>query len=156
MQKRLVIGALLLLFTGCKTIQYVPIEHRVEVAVHDTTVLHKTDTLVKVPEVSLRDFVNLEDTLTMSTDLVTAKAWLEESSSTLKGTLVQRGKLPVQIVERERIVYRDSIDRQEVPVEVKVPQPYTPWYSKALASVGVIAILLFLGWIVLKIWGPKV
>ena len=156
MRNYIILGALLLLFSGCRIIKEVPVEHTVYVSVHDTTVLHRTDTLVKVPEVSLRDFVNLEDTLSMSTDLVTAKAWLEESSSTLKGSLVQRGKLPVQIVERERIVYRDSVAYQEVPVEVKVPERYTPWYSKALASVGVIAILLLLGWIVLKVWGPKV
>ena len=139
------------LFTACKTIQYVPIEHTEYVAVHDTTVLHKIDTLIKVPDVSIADFIDLKDTLIMRASNAEARAWVDSEHSVLKGKLVQGGKVPVQIVERERVVYRDSLVSQEVPVPVEVPKPYVPWPWKAMSVVG----LLALAYIALKLFVLK-
>ena len=130
-----------LFLVGCKTIQYVPVKEYVQVAVHDTTYLHRTDTLVKIPDVSVSDFIDLTDTLIMRGTLSEARAWVDSTAMVLKGRLVQAGKLPVQIVERERLVYRDSIQRLEVPVpyEVEKRVPYVPFFWKLFSVIGILA-----------------
>lgn len=130
-----------LFLVGCKTIQYVPVKEYVQVAVHDTTYLHRTDTLVKIPDVSVSDFIDITDTLIMRGTLSEARAWVDSTAMVLKGKLVQTGKLPVQIVERERLVYRDSIQRLEVPVPVEVEKrvPYVPFFWKLFSVIGILA-----------------
>lgn len=140
----------LLLLGGCRTVRYVPVKEYVQVAVHDTTTLRVTDTLVRVPEVRLADLVDLNDTLVIRSPLAVSRSWMDTTFNALRGELVQEGSLPVTIVERERVVYRDSIRDREVPVPVEVPTPYTPWYSKALSAVGILALLLLAGWTLLK------
>lgn len=152
MKTLLKLSLLLVLATACKVIKYVPVETKVEVEIHDTTRIHTVDTLVKVPDVSIRDFVNLEDTLTMRSGLVTAKAWIDEPTASLRGSLEQTGKVPAQIVEKERVVYKDSIRDREVPVPVEVEKivKVVPWWAKALSAIGVLALLLLAGWIAFK------
>ena len=130
-----------LFLVGCKTIQYVPVKEYVQVAVHDTTYLHRTDTLVKIPDVSVSDFIDITDTLRMTATFAKAEAWLDSTAMVLKGRLVQAGKLPVQIVERERVVYRDSIERVEVPVPVEVEKVKwkVPWFWRFFSVIGILA-----------------
>ena len=63
--RRFLVVFIALILAGCKTIQYVPVEHTKYVTVRDTTILHKTDTLVQVPEVKISDFIDVSDTLVM-------------------------------------------------------------------------------------------
>ena len=141
-----------LLVFGCTTIKYVPVETIKEIKVHDTTYLHRTDTLVQVPEVSLSDYINVADTLRLEAPYALSTAWVDTTLGILKGRLVQGGKLPVQVVEKERVVYRDSIVRQEIPVPVEVEKivKHTPWYAKVLAWIGFAALLLLAGALVWK------
>ena len=106
----IVFGLLAVVFAACspKIIQ-VPVVHTEYVTVRDTTVLHRTDTLVQVPEVSLADYINVADTLRLEAPYATSTAWVDTTLGILKGRLVQGGKLPVQVVEKERIVRKDSI-----------------------------------------------
>lgn len=151
---KLILAALLCLTAAsCKTIQYVPVEKVVEVAVHDTTVLHRTDTLVQVPEVSISDFIDLKDTLIMRGSVSEARAWVDSTAMVLKGRLVQTGKIPVQIVEKERVVYRDSLVKQDIPVpfEVEKRVPYVPFFWKLFSVIGILAVAyLAFRFIVLK------
>ncbi len=141
-----------LFIASCTKTIYLPIHTTETVTVHDTTVLHTTDTLVKVPEVRLQDIVDVTDTLELRSSLALSRAWLDTTFNALRGTLVQNGKLPVQIVERERIVYRDSIRDREVPVPVEVTKEvrYVPWFVKVLAWLGGIGLLLGVGWLLRK------
>ena len=133
---------LALLVASCKTIQYVPVETIKEVKVHDTTYLHRTDTLVQVPEVSISDFIDLKDTLIMRGTLSESRSWVDSTAMVLKGRLVQTGKIPVQIVEKERVVYRDSLVKQEIPVpfEVEKRVPYVPFFWKLFSVIGILAL----------------
>lgn len=140
--------AVAVLFTAsaCKTIQYVPVEKRVEVAVHDTTYLHRTDTLVEVQKSRISDFSGLLDTLLLRTDLAVSRAFVDTTAGILRGTLEQSGKLPVQIVWKERVVTRDSLVYQDVPVPVveeKIVKVTPKWAWWALV-VSVLSIALFL------------
>lgn len=152
--KRLLVYFLfiLLVFSGCSKTIYVPVETIKEVSVHDTTYLHRTDTLVQVPEVSISDYINVADTLRLEAPYALSTAWVDTTLGILKGRLVQGGKLPVQVVEKERVVYRDSIVKQEIPVPVEVEKivKHTPWYAKVLAWIGFAALLLLCGALVWK------
>ena len=133
---------------GCSKTIYVPVEKTEYVAVHDTTYLHKTDTLVKVPEVSIADFIDVKDTLVMQTGIVTSKSWVDTTMHALKGRLVQSGKLPVQIVERERVVYRDSIIKEQVPypvVEEKIVK-VVPLFWRIGTVIGLLALCALALW----------
>lgn len=138
-----VLSAVAVIITACTKKIYIPVETVREVQVHDTTYLHKTDTLVRVPDVSISDYIDVGDTLRLEAPYATMSAWVDTTFNQLKGTLVQGGKLPVTIVEKERLVYRDSVVTQEIPVPVEVvkEKKYTPWYTKALAFVGILALI---------------
>ncbi len=143
--KKLII--LFLIATSCTTIKYVPVETIKEVSVHDTTYLHRTDTLVKVPEVSIADYINVADTLRLEAPYATSTAWVDTTLGILKGRLVQGGKLPVQVVERERVVYKDSVITKEVPVPVEVVKivKKSSLLTKIFAWIGFAALLLLAG-----------
>ena len=116
---------------GCKTV-YVPVKETEYVAVHDTTVLHRTDTLVQVPEFHLSDYTGLADTLVLKSSVAESMAWVDSSLMVLKGRLIQTGTVPVQVVEKERVVYRDSIITKDVPVPVEVVKTVHPDYEWVL------------------------
>ena len=145
------LAAGLLVFGGCKTIQYVPIETTKYVSVHDTTYLHKTDTLVQVPEVSLSDFIDVKDTLTIRSSYATSKSWIDQEHNILAGKLIQGGKLPVQIIEKERVVVKDSLITREIPIEVDKPVPYVPLFWKIMSTIGILAIAAVAFWLVFKL-----
>ena len=149
----IVFGLLAVVFAACspKIIQ-VPVVHTEYVTVRDTTVLHRTDTLVQVPEVSLADYINVADTLRLEAPYATSTAWVDTTLGILKGRLVQGGKLPVQVVEKERVVYRDSVVIQEkpVPVEVEKIVKKTPLLTKIMAWIGFAFLLLIAGSLVWK------
>ena len=139
---------LFLIAVSCSTIQYVPIEKIKEVRVTDTTYLHKTDTLIQIPEVSLADFIDLSDTLHLKSQYAEASAWVDPVHSVLAGRLVQSGKLPVQIIERERVVVKDSLvyEDKPIPVEVEKKVKVVPWYAKILSGFGILFLILAALW----------
>lgn len=135
------VAVLITTISACSKTVYVPVIQKEVVSVHDTTVLHQRDTLVKVPEVRYKDFVGLLDTLVLETGLARSTAFVDTTAGVLKGTLEQRGKLPVQVQWKERVVYRDSVSYRDVPVPVEVVkrERYVPWIVKVLAALGGIA-----------------
>ena len=144
------LAACLLVFGGCKTIQYVPVETTKYVSVHDTTYLHKTDTLVQIPEVSLSDFIDVTDTLTIRSSYAISKSWINQEHNILAGKLIQGGKLPVQIIEKERVVVKDSLITREIPIEVEKPVPYVPLFWKIMSTIGILALAAVALWLVFK------
>ena len=144
--------AVLFTASACKTIQYVPVEKRVEVAVHDTTYLHRTDTLVEVQKSRISDFSGLLDTLLLRTDLAVSRAFVDTTAGILRGTLEQSGKLPVQIVWKERVVTRDSLVYQDVPVPVveeKIVKT-VPLFWRLFAVIGIVATAGLVFWLLRK------
>lgn len=155
MKGRLLVYFALLLqvFVGCSPkIVYVPVEHTEYVTVRDTTVLHRTDTLVQIPEVSIADYIDLNDTLRISAPFAEMSAWVDSTFNKVAGTLKQGGKLPVQVIEKERLVYRDSIQVKEVPVPVEVEKivKHVPWIYRVMTGIGFVAIGLLFGWLLGK------
>ena len=130
--------------SACGTVKYLPVIQKEVVTVRDTTVLHLRDTLIKVPELRYKDFTGLLDTLSIKTPISEFRAYCDTTAGVLRGDVTQSGKIPVQIVERERIVYRDSIRDREVPVPVEVEKivKVVPWWAKGLSALGVLSLLV--------------
>ena len=132
------------IFTACTKRIYIPVEHTEYVTVRDSVYLRDTLVRVELEKARLVDFVDVGDTLVLQTELARSTAFLDTLAGKLKGTLENIKPYAVGNVQvKEKIVYRDSIVRQEVPVPVEVvkEKKYTPWYTKALAFVGILSIL---------------
>ena len=142
-----------LLVFGCTTIKYVPVKETEYVTIKDSIYFRDTLIRIELEKARISDFVNVGDTLVLSTDYVRSTAFLDTLAGTLKGSLVTLKdyvEKPVQF--KERIVYRDSIVKQEIPVPVEVEKivKHTPWYAKVLAWIGFAALLLLAGALVWK------
>ena len=116
--KRIIFIILLLLTVCCGTIKEVPVQTNTTIEYRDSIVVK--DSLIYIPKETIKEVVPMLDTLQMETDMATATAWLDTTTTTLKGTLVNKKGIVEKVKWREKIVYRDSIVTQEVPVEIEV------------------------------------
>ena len=114
----ILILSILCCITACKTIQYVPIKGDTQVEYRDTTIWR--DSLIYTPVEVVKEVVPELDTLNMETSLATATAYLDTTTNTLKGKIENKKGITEKVKWREKIVYRDSIVTQEIPVPVEV------------------------------------
>ena len=156
MRRTLVYCVLLaVVFTACTTIKYIPVKETEYVTVRDSVYFRDTLVRIDLEKARVSDFVDVGDTLYMQTDLAASTAFLDTLDGKLKGTLrniMPYVEKPVQI--REKIVYRDSVRSVEVPVPVEVEKRvrYVPWYTKALAFLGILSIVAAALWVVKKVY----
>lgn len=153
MKKFLFLLAVAVFFTSCTTIKYIPVKETEYVTVRDSVYFRDTLVRVELEKARLSDFVDVGDTLVLSTDLARSTAFLDSTSGKLKGTLENIKKYVEGNVQvKEKIVYRDSIVTKEIPVPVEVEKivKKTPWYMKVLAWIGFAALMLLAGALVWK------
>lgn len=130
------------LITSCATVRYIPLETIKEVHIKDTTYLRDTLVRVELEKARLSDFCDVGDTLVLRTDLAQSWATLDTLTGKIKGGLEnikQYVEKPVQI--RERLVYRDSVEVREVPVEVEKPVKYVPKFWKIFGILGILSLV---------------
>lgn len=145
----LVFAAVLALVFGCSTVKYIPVETIKEVTVRDSVYFRDTLVRIELEKARISDFVDVSDTLYLSTDLARATAFVDTTRAILRGTIENTKPYvdkPVQV--KERIVYRDSItvDEKPVPVEVVKEVRYVPFLVKVLAWTGgifLVGLILF-------------
>lgn len=143
-------AAIVIVFSGCKTI-YVPVETVKEVRIKDSVYFRDTLIRIELEKARLSDFVDIGDTLILSTDLARSTAYLDSTSGKLKGTLENIKKEAVQNVPlKEKIVYKDSIVTKEIPVPVEVIKEVrkVPLFYKIFTVLGlalVFGIAIYLG-----------
>lgn len=139
------VAAGVLVFGGCRTIQYVPVETIKEVHVKDS--VYVTDTLVRIEleKARLSDFVDIRDSLVLTTDLARSVTFIDTTRAILRGTIENikpyvEKPIPVQ----HKIEYRDTVITKEVPVEVEVEKivKVVPFFWKFLSVIGLIALLI--------------
>ena len=143
-----VLSVFAVVFTACTKKIYIPVEkvvtvHQIDsVAVHDTTVQYRLQT----------EYVKTyaKDTISLETAFSQFRAWQDTSMNVLVGEAKNKPSTEINIQWRERIVVRDSIVKQDVPVPYEVVKEvkYVPWYVKLFAWLGfafVIAIAAFVG-----------
>ena len=139
------VAAGVLVFGGCRTIQYIPVETIKEVHVKDSVYI--TDTLVRIEleKARISDFVDVGEVLVLQTDLARSTAFIDTTAGKLKGTIENikpyvEKPIPVQ----HKIEYRDTVITKEVPVEVEVEKivKVVPFFWKFLSVIGLIALLI--------------
>lgn len=158
MLKRLIILISLLLVCSCGTIKYVPIKGDTVVQYRDSIV--RVDSVIYTPVEVIKEVIPITDTLTMSTSLAEAKAYIDTTNKLLKGEIHNKKGITNKVEYKEKIVYRDSIVTQEIPVEVYVDKVIrkAPWYNWILwpfAIFGLVSILILALKIYLKFYGKK-
>lgn len=145
----------LTLFTACRTIQYVPIKGDTVVEYRDTTVYK--DSIVFIPKETIKEVVPALDTLTMETSMAKATAWLDTTTTTLRGALTNKKGVEYKYAYKDKLVYRDSISIHEVPVEVPVETikyRHTFW-DKLSWLISGISISIFIIYILRKIYAKR-
>ena len=143
MRRALVYIALGLLVFGCGIIKKVEVEHRVETHFVDSTIWHVDTNYFDVPREVYRDYTGLLDTLNLETGVAKAWAAIDTNKMMLSGEIENKPvKLEKEYVWKEKIIYKDSLVYQEVPVEIEVVKETTPKW--ALWTLGICIALL--GW----------
>lgn len=155
--KKCLYGAVLMLSlsVGCKTIQYVPIETGTTVHIKDSVALHIKDSVRVIEKSVYKDYAGLLDTLSISSPKASMRAWADTSRNLIAGELkTEPIEEKTKIVYKDRVEYRDSLVYKEVPVPVEVEKEvkYVPWYHRVLSGIGLISILILLGFVCFKIW----
>ena len=150
--KKLIYLALLLLFTfGCCTPRHTTvIDHKTEIHYIDSTRWHDSTIYYTIPVERYRDYTSLLDTLKLETSLAKAEAYVDTTNNTLKGSIEnKKDSLKTVIKWKEHIVYRDSIEYKEVPVEVtkevtKYPKSYWWLLGATILTVIYFALKIYL------------
>lgn len=152
MKKWIVIILCFLSIYSCKVIKYVPVEHTVYVHTKDSIYFRDTTIKYKIETQYIKDYTGLLDTLNLETDYAKARAYIDTTNNLLTGEIRNKDKiLNIDTQLKEKIVYRDSVVTQEVPIEVikevKTHFPYEKWlwiWSVAsLLLLGAIAYIKF-------------
>lgn len=111
------------LISGCSSPRYIPASN-IKIISKDSLVVHTELVSIAIPNESHSIITKSKSHL--ETSVATSDAEID-SLGMLHHTLVnKKDSLKSKIQYIDKIVYRDSIDVREVPVEVKVPIRYIP------------------------------
>lgn len=135
--------ASMFLTVSCQIVRYVPVEHTEYVTVRDSVYFRDTLVRIELEKARLADFVDVGDTLVLSTDLACSTAFLDTTSGKLKGTLENIKKyVEKEVPLKEKITYRDSIVYQEkpYPVEVEKVVKVVPKFWRIFGVLGILSL----------------
>lgn len=130
--------------TACATIKPVPVETIIQYQTRDSLVVR--DSTVIIPIERVVDVVPAYDSLRLETSMAFAKAWVDTTTHTLKGQIQNKTGTQYKYIYRDRIVKKDSLVYQDVPVPVEVVKTVHPKYEKWLwwwFALSIAAIMLF-------------
>ena len=128
---------ILLLFTSCSTIKYVPVKETEYVTVTETLV----DTVIKwMPPIEKVDKETKDTTSTVETSL--AKSTATVSNGTLHHSIEnKKDSIKTKIVYKDKIVTKTEY--KEVPVEVEVEKKVVPCWCWWLLGINILVIIVF-------------
>lgn len=156
--KRILIPILgiLAIFQSCKTV-YVPLETKYETITNYKDSLRIKDSIRVIPIERYIDIVRPCDTLHLSTSLAEATAYYDSTFHALRGEIHNKRDFEQHFKETEHATAKaDTVRiREQIPVEVKVPEPYVPKAYKILSLIGIISILSVLVLLGIKIYRLK-
>lgn len=115
------------LISGCSTPKYLP-SSNIRIIAKDSLVVHTELASVAIPNESHSIITKKKSHL--ETSVAESDASID-SLGMLHHTLVnKKDSISTKIQYVDKIVYRDSIETKEVPVEVKVPVRYIPKFHQ--------------------------
>lgn len=135
--KKLILFILLFVSVSCGTTKYIPVNNTEVVNVRDSIVLRDSTVITYLQKERIKDIVPELDTLVMESTYAKSTSYLDTTTNTLKGELIQKDSVPVKIkiVYKDRIITQEKIIEKEIPVEVVREKKVTPkwiWWSLGL------------------------
>lgn len=126
--------------TGCATPKYLP-SSNIEIVSKDSLVINTKLVSVALPLESHSIITKSKSHL--ETSVAESDAEID-SLGLLHHTLVnKKDSIKTKIQYVDKIIYRDSVEVREVPVEVKVPVPYIPkFYQFTFAFFGIFVLFI--------------
>lgn len=143
------------LFTSCRTPQYIPIETGTTVHIVDSVAIHYLDSIRIFEATRYRDMGWLGDTLRIEGQRSRMYAVADTLKECLIGSLEEdKVEEKTRIVYKDKIIVKDSIRYEEkpVPVEVEKTVRYVPKFYRIFSIIGVFltAVLGVFGYLKLK------
>ena len=124
----LLIWAFYTLLTGCSSQKYLP-SSNIRIIAKDSLIIHTELVSVAIPLES-HSIITKSKKSHLETSVATSDAEID-SLGLLHHTLVnKKDSLSTKIQYVDKIIYRDSIEVKEVPVDVKVPVRYVPKFHQ--------------------------
>ena len=139
-----IISFFILSIIGCGSIKHVPITNKTETIYRDSLILRDStryiDSIlyVQIPREKVMEIISQIDTSYLETSIAESVAYVDTNSLMIVHSLENKDTvLKEKIVYKDRyitetkIVYRDTIQVKEIPVEVeveKIKYPKTYWW----------------------------
>lgn len=130
--------------SSCGTTKYVNTKDNINIATRDSIIIKDSTRLidsiiyVEIPREKVMDVIRQIDTSYLETSIAKSVAYVDTNSLMIihslenKDTVIaERIVYQDRFIEKEKIVYRDSIETKEIPVEViveKTKYPKTYWW----------------------------
>lgn len=130
--------------SSCGTTKYVNTKDNINITTRDSIIIKDSTRLidsiiyVEIPREKVMDVIRQIDTSYLETSIAKSVAYVDTNSLMIihslenKDTVIEeRVVYQDRFIEKEKIVYRDSIETKEVPVEViveKTKYPKTYWW----------------------------
>lgn len=147
------LAALLILLgiCGCSTIKYVPIESETieKVVIRDSVIVR--DSIVVIPIERMVDVVPKYDTLSLETSLAKSKSWVDTTTHTLKGEILNKEQKQNRDRTEIKYIHRTDSVFIEKPVPYPDPVPYVPKVYKWSMGFSIIVLLVVFGAIIWKL-----
>ena len=148
--------------SSCGTTKYVNTKDNINIATRDSIIIKDSTRLidsiiyVEIPREKVMDIIKQIDTSYLETSIAKSIAYVDTNSLMIihslenKDTVIaERIVYQDRFIEKEKIVYRDSIETKEVPVEViveKTKYPKTYWWLLGffviVVGIGIVKIYL--------------
>lgn len=138
--------SLMLLFSACKPIHQVIVDHVTETHYVDSII--KKDSICYIPVERYVYIVNKLDTLKLQTSLAEASAYLDTTMNLLKGEIHNKKGAQFQYIKETETIYKDSLVEKPVPypeyitVEKPLNKKLLTW--SIFASLGLLGSLCFI------------
>lgn len=148
-----IIAALLILLglSGCSTVKYVPIESETieKVVIRDSVIVR--DSIVVIPIERMVDVVPKYDTLSLETSIAKSKSWVDTTTHTLKGEILNKEQKQNRDRTEIKYIHRTDSVFIEKPVPYPEPVPYVPKAYKWSMGFSIIVLLAVFGAIIWKL-----
>ena len=145
----LLIWAFYTLLTGCSSQKYLP-SSNIRIIAKDSLIIHTELVSVAIPLES-HSIITKSKKSHLETSVATSDAEID-SLGLLHHTLVnKKDSLSTKIQYVDKIIYRDSIEVKEVPVDVKVPVRYVPKFHQFTFILFWIFVLLVIVKLLIKL-----
>lgn len=146
--KRIFYIICLLILVSCGSGKYIPTETKIIYNYIDSTIVSYKDSIIfiEIPVERIIDVVAQYDTSKLETTVAKSTAYVDTTTHTLKHSLINKDtvvKKEVKVEYVDRIVYKDSVIIEHVPVEVPVDKIVYPKIFWWLLGWAIICLLFF-------------